>query len=145
MAKAGRRVTSWTQADEAELDVLVHALAFDYWEHRKHCEACRAASVRGVHIRHHCDDIRPDPCDELEAWFVHRDGCAACQQRAPLTFGPPCPDWRDRRLEHGRTCRRCTPCPHLQAAIHEVVDWREARILLSQAEALRIEQRERAA
>ena len=31
------------------------------------------------------------------------------------------------------------PCPRLQAAIAEVVDWLEARVLLSRAEALRRE------
>ena len=50
-----------------------------------------------------------------------------------------CPDWRERRLEHGRTCARCLPCPRLQAAIREVVDWHEARRLLSRAQALRAE------
>jgi hypothetical protein len=50
--------------------------------------------------------------------------------------------------EHRQRCRACQPdppprapypCPHLQAAIREVCDWREARILLSRAEALRRE------
>jgi hypothetical protein len=55
--------------------------------------------------------------------------------------------------EHRRQCQRCTrrgesgslPCPHLQAAIAEVVEWRDARLLLSRAEALRREIQERAA
>lgn len=111
-----------SDADAAELDVLAHALVFDFWEHREHCEACN-----------------PEPCTEFEAWLEHKAGCRACQGDAPLTFGLPCPDWRERRLEHGRTCPRCNPCPRLQAAIREVCDWREKRLLLSRAEALRAE------
>jgi hypothetical protein len=45
----------WTDADAAELDVLVHALVFDYFEHRKHCAACK-----------------PGLCHEFEAWRTHR-------------------------------------------------------------------------
>ena len=41
--------------------------------------------------------------------------------------------------KHRRTCR-LDPCPHLHDAIHEVVDWRQARMFLSEAQALRIEQ-----
>ena len=115
-------VSVWTDADAAELDVLVHALAFDYSQHRQNCEACN-----------------PEPCPQYEAWLEHKAGCRACQGDAPLTFGLPCLDWRERRLEHGRTCKRCNPCPHLQAAIREVCDWREARRLRSRAEALRSE------
>jgi hypothetical protein len=40
---------------------------------------------------------------------------------------------------HRRTCD-LEPCPHLQAAIREICDWREARILLSRAQALRVAQ-----
>jgi hypothetical protein len=55
--------------------------------------------------------------------------------------------------EHRRRCRACAtsgepgslPCPHLQAAIAEVVAWRDARLLLSRAEGLRREIEERAA
>ena len=65
-----------------------------------------------------------------------RPVAAPCQQLAPLTFGPPCPERRRFLDEHGE-CVRCLPCAHLQAAIREVVDWREARLLLSTAEALR--------
>ena len=43
-------------------------------------------------------------------------------------------DW----AKHRRTCR-LQPCPHLIEAIVEVVDWRELRLLLSRAEALRAE------
>ena len=50
-------------------------------------------------------------------------------------------------FEHRQRCRACAasrqpgglPCPHLQAAIREVCDWRQARQLLSAAEALRAE------
>jgi len=67
-------VESWTAADDAELDVLVHALTGGYVD--------------------------------------HRDRCAICLE--------------------GRI-----PCPHVRRAISEVVDWFEARKLLSRAEALR--------
>ena len=111
---------SWTQADDAELDVLVHALVFDFWEHRKKCRACRG-----------------EPCPDLEAWRAHKAECRACQGDAPLTFGLPC-EHHKAFLEHNRRgCPLCLPCPHLQKAIAEVVDWREVRILLSRAEALR--------
>jgi len=48
--------------------------------------------------------------------------------------------------EHRKKCRACAdepepgapyPCPHLAGAIDVVLDWREARILLSRAHALR--------
>ena len=108
----------WTPADRAETDVLVHAVAFDYFEHRKHCDACQ-------------------PCPELAAWREHKAGCPACLGYAPLTYGAPC-ERHDRFLEHNRRgCARCLPCPHLQAAIREVCDWRDARLLLSKAQALR--------
>ncbi len=55
-------------------------------------------------------------------------------------------------FEHRQKCRACAasrqpgglPCAHLQAAIREVVDWREGRMLLSTAQALRAEQEEAA-
>lgn len=71
-------VPYWTGADDAELDVLGHALAYGYAEHRRRCRVCA------------------------------------------------------RRGEPGSL-----PCPQLQAAIAEVVEWREARALRSRAEALR--------
>ena len=43
-------------------------------------------------------------------------------------------------LEDRDGCARCAgpaPCPHLQEAIAAVLDWREARLLLSRAQALR--------
>jgi hypothetical protein len=67
----------WTDADQAELDVLIRAVVVDWFKHRATCDA--------------------------------------------------------------------GPCPHLQEAIREVCDWREARILLSRAEALRAMQNEGAA
>ena len=120
-----RSIPFWTEADEAELAVLLHALVFGYAEHRQRCEACNAV-----------------PCPELGAWYAHKAGCRACQGDAPLSFGVPCWDWRDRRLEHGRTYKRCNPCPHLQTTIREVVDWHGARQLLSHAEALRAAENE---
>ena len=119
---------AWTAAEDAELDVLVYVLVDAFWEHREHCADCK-----------------PGPCPEYEAWRTHEASCGACEGSAPLTFGPPCRDWRERRLEHGRTCPRCNPCAHLKTAIREVGEWREARILLSRAQALRAEQEGRAA
>lgn len=116
---AAATLATWTKADAAELDVLAHTLAFAYWEHRRCCEACRFES-----------------CAQLEAWYAHRDQCAACRGEAPLTFGPPC-QRHAAFTEHGATCSRCNPCPHLQVAICEVVDWREARRLRSKAAVLR--------
>jgi hypothetical protein len=115
----------WTAADQAELDVLLYALVDSYFEHRERCRACQ-----------------PGPCPRYEAWLEHEAGCRACQGHAPLTFGPPCPE-RRRFLDEHRDCVRCLPCPHLQTAIREVCEWREARILLSRAEALRAEQEAR--
>lgn len=115
-------MVTWTPADDAELDVLVHALVRGYWDqHRDRCEACRT-----------------EPCPELEAWNAHKTACRACQGDAPLTFGAPC-DRRRVFLDHGSACKRCNPCPHLQTAIAAVVDWRDARALLSRAQALRAE------
>jgi hypothetical protein len=70
-------VNAWTPADQAELDVLLYALAAD--------------------------------------WFKHRPTCNA------------------------------DPCPHIQQAIAEVIDWRDARALLSRAQALRAAEDEVAA
>ncbi len=104
---------TWTDADAAELDVLIHALTFDLWKHREECEACR-----------------PEPCPQLEAWHDHKARCVICQGLAPLTYGATC-EWRQRWLVEHRDCIPCNPCPHLKAAIAEVLEWREARILLS--------------
>ena len=110
---------AWTDADEAELDVLVYALAFDFFKHRETCQACK-----------------PGPCPRYEAWLRHKAACKICEGLAPLTFGWDCPVRRRFLQEHGE-CRRCLPCPQLVAAIREVVDWRQARRLLSTAETLR--------
>lgn len=115
----------WTDADWAELDVLTHALGIDYFEHRKKCEACN-----------------PEPCRPWVTWIEHKAGCRICEGRAPLTFGWSCP-MRDRFLVEHRDCVRCLPCPHLVSAIAEVLEWREARILRSRAEALRAAQQDR--
>jgi hypothetical protein len=112
----------WTPADAAESDVLVHVRALDFFEHRKSCEACR-----------------PEPCPQLEAWRDHKASCRACEGDAPLSY--PLTDGCRRRhaafVEHGVTCPKCNPCPHLQAAIREVLDCRAARSLRSKAEYLR--------
>lgn len=112
-------MSSWTQADQAELDVLLHALTTDYDKHRRACKACQ-------------------PCPELEGWREHEAECRACHGDAPLTFGAPC-ERRRQFLEHDTSRCSCLPCPHLRQAIAEVLEWREARALLSRAEALRAE------
>ena len=110
---------TWTEADAAEMDVLVYALAAGYFEHREQCVACK-----------------PEPCPRWEAWQVHLRACRTCQGDAPLSHGPRC-ERRSAFLTEHRDCSRCNPCPRLQAAVREVVGWREARILLSRAQALR--------
>ena len=109
----------WTGADQAELDVLLWALADDYQQHRQNCAACQ-----------------PGPCPRYQAWLEHEAGCQPCQRLAPLTYGPPCPERRRFLDEHGE-CARCLPCPHVVRAIAEVCDWRTSRLLLSKAEYLR--------
>ncbi len=112
----------WTAADAAEADVLLWTLTTDFYsEHRERCEACR-----------------PEPCARYAAWVTHEADCRACRGDAPLTFGRPCPE-RRRFLDEHHGCARCNACPHLQKAIAEVLEWREVRILLSRAEALRAE------
>ena len=124
-------MTAWMDADQAELDqaeldVLLHTLTTDYEAYRQKCEACQ-------------------PCDVLGAWRAHRIECKACRGDAPLTYGPPCKR-RANWLEHNRRgCKRCVPCASLRAAIAEVLDWREARALLSRAQALRAQIEARAA
>jgi hypothetical protein len=111
----------WGPADAAELDVLVYGLVDWYFAHREACEACS-----------------PDPCRRYAAWLAHVDQCRICEGRAPLTFGWTCPE-RRRFLDEHRDCVRCAPCPHLQRAIAVVVEWRDVRVLLTRAEALRVE------
>lgn len=118
-------MTGWTVADQAELDVLLHALTTGYEAHRQTCEACQ-------------------PCDVLGAWRAHRIECKACGGYAPLTNGPPC-ELRAKWLDHNRRgCKRCLPCASLRTAIAAVLDWREARALLSRAQVLRAQIEERA-
>ena len=107
-----------TDADGAELDVLVNALVNGRFDHRERCEACN-----------------PELCPIYESWLVHKAGCRACQGDAPLTYGI-CPERRWFLEEHDG-CVRCNPCPHLKRAITEIIDWRDARVLLSHAEGLR--------
>ena len=111
---------SWSPADDAELDCLVHQLVFDYAEHRERCEACQ-------------------PCRIPRLWEVHKAACDVCLGLAPLAYGTRC--WaRERFREHFRSCPRCLPCPSLTKAINEVIKWREARVLLSLAQTLRADQ-----
>jgi hypothetical protein len=111
----------WTEADAAELDVLVFELARGYDEHRKGCRACRQGD-----------------CPELVAWREHVEECKACQGDAPLTYGLPCERKRE-FIAHGNTCPRCNPCPSVRLAIELVFEWRQARELRSRAEWLRAE------
>jgi len=112
----------WTDADAAELGVLVYELTRGYFdEHRERCEACK-----------------PGDCPEYVAWRGHLDECKACQGAAPLTYGPPCPCHRT-FIAHGADCPRCNPCPAVKAAITAVGEWREARELRSRAQWLRAE------
>ena len=113
---------SWTDADQSELDVLLHGLSRGYDEHRKLCRACQ-----------------PDDCPDLVAWRTHLEECPACRGDAPLTYGAPC-ERKRRFIDHGRDCARCNPCPPLRLAVDVVTQWREARELLSRAEWLRTEQ-----
>lgn len=113
---------AWTAADHAELSVLCYALARVKAYHREHCKACR-----------------PDPCPTLAEYRAHKASCPACQGDAPLTHGPPCPHIHQAFVQHGDTCVRCRPCPHIRRAVEVVVDWHHARSLLSQAQALRAE------
>jgi hypothetical protein len=78
----------WTEADAAELDVLVFELARGYDRHRKSCLACRLGD-----------------CPEYAAWRKHLDGCPACRGDAPLTYGPPCSRKRA-FVAHGGDCPR---------------------------------------
>jgi hypothetical protein len=41
----------WTEADAAELDMLVHELASSYFEHRERCVSCAAAYPPCPHVR----------------------------------------------------------------------------------------------
>lgn len=112
---------SWTEADAAELDVLVFELARDYVGHRSRCKACM-----------------PGDCPAVVAWRAHLEECARCEGGAPLTNGPPCPR-RRAFLEHADTCPLCSSCSALRSAIDAVLEWQEARELLSRAEWLRAE------
>jgi hypothetical protein len=117
----------WTDADAAELDVLVFELSRSYDEHRKRCAACQ-----------------PGDCPEVVAWRAHLEECLACRGDAPLTYGPPCARRRS-FVAHGDACVRCNPCPSVRLAIELVVEWREARELRSRAEYLRAERKRIAA
>jgi hypothetical protein len=118
------RQDEWTEADHAELDVLTYALCRGYFEdHRERCAYCALGD-----------------CPEFVAWREHLAECPACRGDAPLTFGLPC-DRKREFVDHGDDCKRCNPCPYLRRAIGAVVDWREARALLSRAEYLRAERK----
>ena len=118
----------WTVADSAEMDVLVWELVRGYFEHRARCEACNPA----------------EPCPIYLEWTEHLASCRGCRGDAPLSFSA-CPGRRAAFVAHGETCRRCNSCPALRAAIEVVMEWREARALLSRAEHLRAERNEVAA
>lgn len=113
-------MTAWTEADQAELDLLLYELATGFAEHRKRCEACQ-------------------PCPEPQRWRDHKAECPSCSDRAPLTYGRGC-ERREAFRAHVAECKRCAgPCPHVQNAVAIVVDWRERRQLVSRAAHLRAE------
>jgi hypothetical protein len=61
-------VTGWTAADQAELDVLLWALADGYHKHRTRCRACQPDPPPG--IPHPCPSVLAairEVCDWLEA------------------------------------------------------------------------------
>jgi hypothetical protein len=111
----------WTEADSAELDVLVWELSRRFAEHRELCEACS-----------------PHPCPVLAEWRRHLAVCAGCRGDYPLS-ARRCEQRYRAFVDHGATCKRCNPCPALRKAIAVVVEWRELRELLSRAEHLRAE------
>lgn len=111
----------WTDADEAELEVLLFELSRGYAEHRERCEACS-----------------PEPCQVLFEWREHLEKCKACKGDAPLTYGLPCERYHQ-FVAHGDTCPKCNPCPSVRLAVELVIEWREARELRSRAEWLRAE------
>jgi len=102
----------WTEADAAELDVLIFELVSGYFEDRERCEACRTDSP------------------QLDGWIAHLQECAACRGDAPLTYGLPC-SRKAEFIAHGDACPRCNPCPRLRKGIEVVLEWRQARELRS--------------
>ena len=97
-----------------------HALVFDFWTHREHCEACR-----------------PEPCPRYEAWLEHKAGCRRARARAAhVRMAVPRAPTVPRRAPR---LSALSAVPGLKRAISEVMDWRTARQLLSRAEALRAE------
>lgn len=112
---------SWSAADSAELDVLLHEIVTRFDEHRRTCP-------------HH------QPCEILAAYRRHKETCLCCQGDYPLTHGWQC-SARDAFIEHGAGCAACNVCPHIKLAIAAVMDWREGRILRSKAEELRVLER----
>lgn len=133
-------MTGWTAADGAELDVLVHELGRCHADHRERCEACKDRRCN-KHDRKVCVTCKAG-CPDVLAYLEHREGCRACLQGIKVWtayYGKPCPRYLQ-HLAHGKTCKRCNPCPALKKAIAVVIAWREARSLRSRAEALRIDQ-----
>lgn len=112
-------MTEWTEADGAELDVAIYELVRCFDRHRQTCP----------HYQ---------PCETLARYRVHRETCLVCEGLAPLNHGARCAV-HDLFIAHADGCVQCTPCPHIKEAIAAVLDWREARILLSRAHHLRAE------
>jgi hypothetical protein len=111
----------WTDADQAELDLLLHELTVGYDAHRARCSACQ-----------------PGDCPVFVAWREHLTVCLECLGDEPLTHGPPCPRKR-RFIDHGRDCARCNVCPSVSLAVELVLQWRVGRELRSRAAWLRAE------
>jgi hypothetical protein len=108
----------WSDADQAELDVL-------WWElvgavHDHECEACQR-------------------CPTAEEWLAHKRSCWACSNAIKFETAAcraPCSRYLE-RLDHIVTCPACSSCSRVTAAIEAVVNWRHARVLRSRAEHLR--------
>ena len=78
----------------------------------------------------------------LVAYRAHRAECWKCTNGVKVAtdyYGEPCSIYLH-FIAHGDGCKRCNPCPVVRRAIAIVFDWRDARSLLSRAEALRIDQ-----
>jgi hypothetical protein len=61
--QAGVAVPWWTEADQAELDVLVHAFVYGYVDHRERCSLCASGPW--------CENVKV-AFDALVGWLVFR-------------------------------------------------------------------------
>jgi hypothetical protein len=115
----------WTEADSAELAVLIAELALRGAEHKARCPTCQA--------------LADSHCAGRESIARER----AAYDYAPLS-GPKgfYAGVRRRLAEHDAACRTCrlaksARCAALEEAIKVVIEWRWKRGLLSRAQYLR--------